>query len=142
MATTTISPVLTQANTTSGATILLVDDDVEFLQTLADALRAMGHHVECANSAEDALDEIGRKRYDAAIVDVKLPLLDGFGMVLRARELAPTTALVMLSGYAGLDNAVMAADCGAVNYLVKPVDLGELSAAIHQAVNIAPGSSK
>lgn len=114
--------------------LLLIDDDRDLLDMLADTLRDAGFDVETAFSAEDGIERFERHRHSACLVDVNLPGLDGFAFLELARERAPEVPILMLSGYGGLDDAARAVAAGASNYLVKPISSDGVADAIRQAI--------
>ena len=117
--------------------LLLIDDDRDLLEVLADTLRDVGFDVETAASAEEGIEAFERSRPSAALVDVNLPGLDGFAFLELARERAPEVPILMLSGYGGLDDAARAVAAGASNYLVKPIDSDGVAESIRAAINSA-----
>lgn len=119
------------------ACLLLVDDDRLILGTLATGLRHLGYQVHTADSAEDAQEQLsGGLRPDLALVDVHMP---GAGGLWLARYLAEHEHLpfVMLSAYSDSDTVAQVNACGALGYLVKPLNLQQIEPTITTALRRA-----
>lgn len=102
--------------------LLLVDDEPDFVDPLAERLELRGFAVSVARDAAEALDIAGRERPPLAFLDVHLPDMDGVSLLRLLRERSPDTDVVMLSGATEVATAVRAMRRGAVNWLAKPVD--------------------
>jgi DNA-binding response OmpR family regulator len=109
--------------------ILIVDDDAALRQSLAEQLGRDGEFVstECCCAAE-ALDTIGRERFDAILLDVGLPDMDGRELCRRLRSEAVSVPIVMLSAADSDGDAVQGLDAGANDYVTKPFRLNVLLA--------------
>lgn len=111
--------------------ILLVDDDADGSELLADILRKAGHDVRVAQDPAAALQDVATFRPELAIVDIGLPIMDGYELARQIRAIAPCT-LFALSGYgahtAPVDNAVSSFD----QHLMKPLNTTALLHAIAQ----------
>lgn len=125
------------------ANILIVDDDPVVADSLATFLRGVGHRVQIAPDADDALDKLERADtclddadpFDLAICDVALPGRDGLALLREIRKHHPGTAVVMLTGYGTIESAVEALRLGASDYLTKPVVDPELRLSIERALS-------
>jgi two-component system response regulator AtoC len=106
--------------------VLLVDDEVELRQTLAEALREAGHRVTLAGDGVEARGHVLARVFDVVICDVRLPQLDGLSLFRRLRQESPTTDVILMTAYAEVADAVAALKEGAYDYLTKPFDLDEL----------------
>lgn len=106
--------------------ILVVDDDVDILQSLKDILETKGYNVEVAENAQKGLDMARKKFFNLAILDIKLPDMEGTELLAKIHKEKPEMMKVMLTGYPSLDNAVQALNLGADAYLMKPVNPEEL----------------
>lgn len=125
------------------ARLLIVEDDADVRETLADVVRAAGHDVQTAADGEVGLSILAKSRVDAVLVDIEMPILDGPGMVVRmlvedcGLEKIP---VVLVSGMA--DVAAVAERLGTPYYLLKPYArraiLGMLGRALTE--RIAPGT--
>ncbi len=115
--------------------ILVVDDDAQMLRTITDILRLRGYAPVMAGTGEKAL-ELARAMTEApavALVDLRLPDMDGMDLVGRLREIASLTQVVILTGNASVDSAVRALREDSNDYLVKPVQPDQLVGTIERA---------
>jgi DNA-binding response OmpR family regulator len=113
--------------------LLLVDDELEFLEPLSTRLSRRGCACTIAASGEEALRALGGAPYDCAIVDVKMPGMDGLELLRRMRRDYPAVAVVLLTGHASVELGVQGMELGAFDYLLKPLDLDELLDAVRRA---------
>ena len=102
------------------AKILMVDDDEHICRVMSLILEGEGFEVESANTGEEALKKSKAKVYDAAILDVRLPDIEGTKLLKSMRESHPKMVKIMLTGYPNLQNAVDSLNFGADAYLMKP----------------------
>ncbi|MBM3350945.1 MAG: response regulator transcription factor [Betaproteobacteria bacterium] len=116
-------------NLDEAPTLLLVDDDADFLQVLASAMRKRGFHVSLANSAETAFELAQNEAPEFAVVDLKMSGNSGLVLVRQLASLNAGTKIVVLTGYASIATAIEAIKLGATHYLAKPVDADEIVAA-------------
>lgn len=116
-------------NADEKATLLLVDDDADFLQVLATAMRKRGFSVTLADSAESAYDLAKNEAPEFAVVDLKMSGNSGLVLVRQLASLNAGTKIVVLTGYASIATAIEAIKLGATHYLAKPVDADEIVAA-------------
>ncbi len=107
--------------------ILVVDDDDATRLSLACALADAGHKVSEAVDGEQALALTQERTFDVAIVDVRLPKIDGLTLARRLRGDAPTTAVILMTAFATVPDAVAALRDGAYDYVTKPFDPEELT---------------
>jgi signal transduction histidine kinase/FixJ family two-component response regulator len=115
--------------------VLVVDDDVQMLRTITDILRLRGYSAAIAGTGREAL-EIAHSMAEGpavALVDLKLPDMDGIELIGRLREFAALTEVVILTGNASIDSAVRALRQNSNDYLVKPVKPDELVGTIERA---------
>jgi DNA-binding NtrC family response regulator len=108
------------------ARILVVDDELLIRDTLAEYLTQEGCAVTTCGNAEDALARAAETRFDVALCDVQLPDLDGLQLLERMQRLSPETAVLLITAYATVENAVEAFQRGASDYLMKPILLHEV----------------
>ena len=115
--------------------LLLVDDEVEFLEPME--VRLTRRQVSCslAQTGEEALRLLSQKRFDCAVVDVKMPGMDGLELLRRIRKDYPDTAVILLTGHASVELGVQGIELGAFEYLMKPVELDELLDTVRRAVS-------
>lgn len=107
--------------------LLIVDDDDDFLKALAPAMTKRGFLVTLSNSAEDACQLAKTNPPDFAIIDLKLPGNSGLVLVRQLAKLNLETRIVVLTGFACIATAVEAIKLGAIHYLSKPVDADEIT---------------
>ena len=113
--------------------ILIVEDEPDLLRSLAQALREEGYAVDSANNGEDGLFNAESYDYDAIILDVMLPRLDGWGILKRLRKTKQTPVLMLTARDQSRDR-VRGLDTGADDYVVKPFDLPELFARLRALI--------
>jgi CheY-like chemotaxis protein len=119
----------------SGRRVLLVDDDADALQMARDVLAAAGATVVTAASADEALAALDRERFDAAVLDIGLPAVDGYELLrrIRSRPRDQQGALpaAALTAYARTADRTRSLQTGFQLHLSKPVQPNELAAAVH-----------
>jgi two-component system response regulator MprA len=115
-------------NASAMTRLLVVDDDPALSRTLRRALTVEGYAVECAADGVEALDRLGGGEYDAVVLDVSMPRLDGLAVCRRLREQSDRTPVLMLTARDEVRDRVSGLDAGADDYLVKPFALDELNA--------------
>jgi two-component system OmpR family response regulator len=113
--------------------ILIVEDEPRLQRNLVKALREEGYAVDAAGDGEDGLYKAGSFNYDALILDVMMPKMDGWEMLERLRKTKKTPVL-MLTARDGHGDRVKGLDNGADDYLVKPFDLSELLARLRALI--------
>jgi FixJ family two-component response regulator len=123
-------------STGSGTAILLVEDDVDFSNSLIRRLEKRGHRATWCPSAEDALRLLQRSEFDVAVVDLKLPEMHGTEFIRRVRTFDEELPVIVLTGYASLETAADAVRLSVTEYLLKPLDtLEDLLDPIRKAVH-------
>jgi two-component system, OmpR family, response regulator MprA len=110
--------------------LLVVDDDPDVRDSLSRALRYAGYQVITAAHGGEALDAVARSPVDLIVLDVLMPILDGFEACRRLRERGDATPVLVLTARDAVDDRVTGLDAGADDYLVKPFALGELQARV------------
>jgi CheY-like chemotaxis protein len=115
------------------ANILVVDDDVDTCRNLADILTDMGHHVDTAHDGPSAL-ELARRRYDVALLDFKMPGMDGLTLYRELRKVQAETVAIVVTAFAGKATTEDALAAGAWRVLPKPVDFPRLLGLVGQAL--------
>jgi two-component system sensor histidine kinase/response regulator len=114
--------------------ILVTDDDLATLKTLAANLEDMGYRVATATKGKEALELIRKRGFNIVIADIKLPDISGLEILETAKELNPETAVIMITGHASLETAVDAINEGAYAYILKPVAMSELETTLNNAL--------
>jgi two-component system, OmpR family, response regulator len=108
--------------------LLVVEDSIKMASLLRRGLRKQGHAVDVAPAGEDALRMSATVDYDAVVLDVMLPGIDGFETCRRLRDAGSATPVLMLTARDAVEDRVAGLDGGADDYLVKPFSLAELGA--------------
>ncbi len=108
------------------ARVLLVDDEVEFLEPIATRLSRRGLECTSVTSGEQALAALGGAPFDCAIVDVRMPGMDGLELLRRMRRGWPQMSVILLTGHASIELGTKGMELGAFEYLLKPVDIDDL----------------
>ena len=114
--------------------VLVVDDEPSVRDSLASWFRKDGYRVAAAAGGTEALRILGEQRYDIAIVDIKMPGMDGIELLERIGELELDTLVIMLTAFASVESAVRSLKLGAFDYVTKPVDPDELSHLVRRAL--------
>jgi len=113
--------------------LLIVEDEPDLLKSLAKALREEGFAVDTAEEGEDGLEKALNAEYDAIILDIMLPRLDGWELLKRLRQ-SKRTPVLMLTARDNTHDRVRGLNEGADDYLVKPFDLAELLARVRALI--------
>jgi DNA-binding NtrC family response regulator len=116
-----------------GVSILVVDDEPIVNQSLGDWFRQDGYQVTTASSAKEALRLVAEHTFDIALLDIKMPGIDGLELQERLVRDCPDLSIIIMTAYASVDSAVRALKAGAYDYITKPVDPEELSMLIRRA---------
>jgi DNA-binding response OmpR family regulator len=115
------------------ARVLLVDDEEEFIKTLASRLEVRGLKVTGATRGEEAVDLAANQQFDIIVLDLAMPGMDGLETLQKIREKDPDAEIIMLSGHGSIKSGIEAIKLGAEDFLEKPVDLRELIEKIAEA---------
>jgi DNA-binding NtrC family response regulator len=113
--------------------VLLVDDEVDFLDTLSERMRDRGMSVSTTTSAEEALKKVDAESYDAIVLDLMMPEMDGLELLKAIKRKKPELQVILLTGYATVGKGIEAMKLGAVDFLEKPADLKVLTEKIKEA---------
>lgn len=120
---------------------LIVDDDDVFRARLGRALEARGWEVKAAPDADQAVALAAQSSPDLAVVDLRMPGVDGLETVRRLRQLDETMCIIMLTGYGSIATALTATKLGADHYLGKPADADQILEAYEKIVSGQPAAS-
>jgi DNA-binding response OmpR family regulator len=107
-------------------TILVVDDDKSILRTFTRILQKNGYEIDTAETGKEAIEKSDKKCYDLALVDIRLPDMDGTDLLAKIKKQLQNTIKIMITGFPSIESGVKALDGGADAYLVKPVKPEEL----------------
>jgi two-component system response regulator MprA len=108
--------------------VLVVDDEPAVRNALSKALRLERHAVEVAEDGEQALELLATSQFDAIVLDIAMPKVDGIEVCRRLREIGDKTPVLMLTAKGEVDDRVAGLDAGADDYVMKPFALQELKA--------------
>ena len=114
--------------------LLLVDDEEEFLVSSSKALTRRGFEIDIAPNGVTALEKINENVYDAIVLDVKMPDIDGVEVFRHIHEKYPNMPVILLTGHASVGDAFQTSKEGITDYLAKPIDMDELAKRIHHAI--------
>ncbi len=112
--------------------ILIVDDDKSLLKSLTEILQTEGYKIDTAETGKEALEKSSAQYYDLALLDIKLPDMEGTELLRTINGHLPETIKIIITGYPSMENAVKALNLRADAYLMKPVNPEELLKTIEQ----------
>ena len=118
----------------AAARLLIVDDELVVRDSLGKWFVSEGYQVRAVESARQALESLARESFDVALIDIKMPGMDGMELQNRLRELDPDLLLIIMTGYASVETAVQALKRGAYDYITKPFDPDELAHLVTKAL--------
>jgi CheY-like chemotaxis protein len=110
--------------------VLVVDDNVDAALILGETLRSLGHVVEVAHDGVQAIDVAAALAPDVAVLDIDLPVMDGYELAARLKAADPGVRLIALTGYGQESDRARSQEAGFAEHLVKPIDMSALMAAI------------
>jgi DNA-binding NtrC family response regulator len=113
--------------------ILLVDDEPEFVENLAERLRLRGFRISIAPNGARALELIHAEQFHGVVLDVMMPGIDGLETLKEIKTIDPSVEVILLTGHARTDAALEGIRLGAFDYLIKPLDIDELSFRLQDA---------
>ena len=113
--------------------VLIVDDEKDFLDIIAERIGARGMDVSTASSAEDALNMVEEESYDVVIMDFMMPALDGFKALKLMKTKQPEVQIILLTGNVPDEKRIEARALGALDVIEKPPDLNDLIQKIKKA---------
>jgi len=113
--------------------ILLVDDEADFLEALSERMRARGMDVATSTSAREALETVEKGAFDAVVLDLMMPGMDGLEALRILKQKDPKLQVILLTGHATVEKGVEAIKRGAMDLLEKPADIDTLTQKIKQA---------
>ena len=111
---------------TEQSRILIIDDQESIRKSLKLALEKEGYLVETAENGQEAIRKSKEQFYNMALVDLRLPDMDGIELLTKMRETVPKMVKIIITGYPMLENAIEAVNRGADGYVVKPVNMSKL----------------
>src|ERR1039458_5545260 len=114
--------------------ILIVDDELVVRDSLGKWFTSEGYTARSVGSGREALEVLGQASFDLALLDIKMPGMDGIELQARLKEADPDLSVIIMTGYGSVDTAVQALKRGAYDYITKPVDPDELSHLVANAL--------
>ncbi len=116
------------------ASILVVDDEPSVRESLFHWFRKEGYEVKAAENAVEALQALQERKYDVALVDIKMPGMDGIELQEHIHRIDKDAVVIMITAFASVDTAVWALKRGAFDYVTKPIDPDELSLLVRRGL--------
>ena len=113
--------------------ILLIDDEEDFLAVMSDRMQARNMQVSTASSAKEGLEKAASGNFDAVILDVMMPEMNGIDALKILKEKNPDLEVILLTGHATIKQGIEAMKLGALDLLEKPADINALTEKIHAA---------
>ena len=113
--------------------VLLVDDEVDFLDTLSERMRTRGMEVSTSSSGVEALQKVEKEAYDVIILDLMMPGVDGLEALKILKAKRPELQVILLTGHATVEKGIEAMKLGATDFVEKPADLETLTQKIKNA---------
>lgn len=125
---------LADASPVPACSVLIVDDEKDFVHTLLKRLKRRGLQCEGVFSGEEAIEKIKSEKIDIVLLDMKLPGMDGNSTLLQIKTIQPDTEVIILTGHASADEGITGMKNGAMDYLMKPVEFESLFEMLLKAV--------
>jgi DNA-binding NtrC family response regulator len=113
--------------------VLLVDDEGEFLEALSQRMTSRGMEVTTTTSAREAIKKVEEGSFDAVILDLMMPEMDGLEVLQTLKKKKPDIQVILLTGHASVAKGIEAMKLGAMDFLEKPADIKELTEKIKKA---------
>ena len=117
--------------------ILVVDDEERLGDVLAAALEDLGYRATAVTSAKAALLALEQSRFDLVLTDLRMPVMDGRGLLREARSRWPDMPVIILTAFAAVRDAVELVKEGAFDYIAKPFEIEDVAATIRRALRLA-----
>ena len=118
--------------------VLLIDDEPDVRNSLANFLKKLGHTVVCATDGMDGLREFHADAFNLVITDIRMPGMDGLKLLERLKQVEHSPVdVIVVTGHGDMDNAVKALKFGAYDYLQKPINVRELAITIDRCAQYA-----
>jgi DNA-binding NtrC family response regulator len=114
--------------------VLIIDDEAAIRESLQTLLELEGYAVECAATGEEGLSRLGERPFELVLLDLALPDRNGIDLLSEIRTLDPQLSVIMITAYGTVENAVIAMQAGAANFIQKPWDNEKLLADVRAAV--------
>lgn len=106
--------------------VLIIDDEAIVCERLGPALEKVGFYVETCTRSQQAIERLGTAKFDVLVTDLKMPETDGLEIMRFAKQQAPSTKVIIITGFATLETARRAMSDGAVDFIAKPFKISQL----------------
>ena len=113
--------------------VLIVDDEPDFLETIVKRLRKRQMEVAGVGSGKEAIELLQEQSFDVAILDVRMPGMDGIETLREIRKRSPLTEVILLTGHGSVESGIQGMQLGAFDYVIKPAEFDELFEKVNQA---------
>ncbi len=113
--------------------VLLVDDEKDFLDALGERMANRGMNVSATTSAKDAVKKVQEESYDAIVLDLQMPELDGIEALKAIKKINPDMQVILLTGHATVEKGIEAMKLGAMDLIEKPADIETIAEKIKKA---------
>ncbi len=123
-----------QSNSDQTPRVLVVDDQSEMAETVAEGLAEFGYEGSAASSAKQAVELIKNGSFDALVTDLRMPGMDGLELLAQSRSAAPDCPVIVMTAFSGIDTAVESIRRGAYHYMTKPFKVAELALFLTRAL--------
>ena len=131
---------MTSESASSGATVLVAEDNPAVREFIVRSLQSAGHTVTAVADGQIALDALSHEKFKVLVTDIVMPNVDGIALALKAVRLYPDLRIVMISGYAQERMRAHNLDALVHRIIAKPFSLEEICAAVKDALSLPPGS--
>jgi len=116
-----------------GEKILLVDDEKDFIEALGERMENRGMNVSTTTSAKDAIKMVEEETYDAIVLDLQMPEMDGIEALKAIKKINPDMQVILLTGHATVEKGIEAMKLGAMDLIEKPADIEAITEKIKKA---------
>lgn len=113
--------------------VLIVDDELDFLETIVKRLKRRKVDVTGINNGKAALDLLEKQHFDVVILDVRMPGMDGLDTLREMKRIRPLMEVIMLTGHASVESGMEGMQLGAFDYVMKPAEIDDLLEKVRQA---------
>jgi len=113
--------------------VLLVDDEKDFLEALGERMTNRGMNVSTTTSAKDAVKKVEEESYDAILLDLQMPEMDGIEALKAIKKINPDMQVILLTGHATVEKGIEAMKLGAMDLIEKPADIDAIAEKIKKA---------
>ena len=121
-------------NGNQGLSILLIEDEVEVRESYVDMFNFIDLEVDTAENGKEGLDKAEKKHYDIIVTDLNMPVMDGLETMRRVKKKDPEVEVIVITGFATIENAIGAMKQGAFDYITKPVSLEHVKIVINKCI--------